>query len=71
MVVILSILYLLIDNFVNCCMFYSEENKEESTGNFELNEQDAGYEKAELDLIRNSLKRSYDERFKIMMSLIM
>lgn len=35
-----------------------------------VNEPEADYEKAELDLIRNALKRSHGERFEIMMSLI-
>lgn len=36
----------------------------------QVNEPEADYEKAELDLIRNALKRSHSERFDIMMSLI-
>ncbi|MBC7937732.1 MAG: hypothetical protein H7Y86_20475 [Rhizobacter sp.] len=36
----------------------------------QVNEPQADYEKAELDLIRNALKRSHSERFQTMMSLI-
>lgn len=61
---------LLDDNFVNCCMSYSEKDNEKNASDFEMNEQDAGYEKAELDLIRRALKRSHTERFEMMVRMI-
>ncbi len=36
----------------------------------EVNEPAADYEKAELDLLRDGIKRTYTERFETMMQLI-
>lgn len=36
----------------------------------ELNEPQADYEKAELDLLRDGIRSSYTERFEMMMKLI-
>jgi hypothetical protein len=51
-------------------MSSQEKKYENDQGTSQVNEPQADYEKAELDLIRNALKRSHSERFDIMMRLI-
>jgi hypothetical protein len=46
----------------------SKKDNKKSTNN--LDEPVPDYEKAELDLLRQALKRSYTERFEMMMHLI-
>ncbi|MFD1629264.1 hypothetical protein [Pseudopedobacter beijingensis] len=46
--------------------FYNHERQKISISN----DSDADYEKAELDLLRKALKRSYTERFLIMTRLM-
>jgi len=51
-------------------MSFQEKNIDDDSQLSQVNEPDAGYEKAELDLIRNALKLSHTERFEMMMRLI-
>ena len=46
---------------------YEANNKSEGQN---LNDPEAGYEKAERDLLKAALQRSYTERFHVMMQLI-
>lgn len=51
-------------------MSFNEKNGSDNPEDWQVKEPQPDYEKAELDVIRDSLKRSYDDRFKTMMSLI-
>ncbi len=44
-------------------MAYNQQHN--TAENYTVNESDANYEKAALDLLRNSLKLSYTERFHL------
>ncbi len=51
-------------------MTFRKENTENDPHDSYVNEPQSDYEKAELDLIRNALKRTHTERFEVLMSLI-
>ncbi len=48
---------------------FSQQNDKNNNTNI-LQEPDAGYEKAEMDLLKDALNRSYSERFKRMTALM-
>lgn len=55
---------------VNCFMSFPGKNIENDLPSSQVNEPEADYEKAELDLLKEGMKRTHTERFQMMMKLI-
>ncbi|HSN60084.1 MAG TPA: hypothetical protein VLR49_04065 [Ferruginibacter sp.] len=51
-------------------MSSQKKNTEFNDAGNQVNEPQADYEKAELDLLRDGIKRTYTQRFETMMQLI-